>query len=270
MEEKYRHLVTDGYQFDMGKYISQGWDLFKKGAGSFIGFILLYFIISFVIGLIPFVNFFGTFIQNTLIAGLFIFCRNLLRQNEEFGNFFSGFKYFGNIVGYILLLLVIMIPVIALMFGALIPFELLPELMSADPTNMQYLIEDLAVSFAARIPIVLLIALIALYIGVSYSFALPLIADSELGSWKAMETSRRIIGKKFFPFLGMYILIGIGATIGIVITCGLGMLVIIPLVYCIIFSAYNDILQPDAGVTTDQLDEFGKADTDTNTEAEES
>ncbi len=269
MEEKYRHLVTDGYQFDMGRYISQGWDLFKKGAGSFIGFILLYFIISFVLGLIPFVNFFASFVQQALIAGLFLFCRNLLKQNEEFGDFFGGFKFFGNIVGYILILLLILIPVLALMFGALIPFELLPDLMNADPSNMEYLFEDLAVSFAARLPILFLIILLAMYISVSYSFALPLIADSKLGPWTAMETSRKIIGKKFFPFLGMYVLMGIGAVIGIGITCGLGMLIIVPLMYCIIFSAYNDILQPEGAEIVDQLDEFGKTDTDTNTEAED-
>ena len=39
-----------------------------------------------------------------------------------------------------------------------------------------------------------------MYIYVSYQFTLPLIVDAKLGFWEAMETSRRVIGKKFFMF----------------------------------------------------------------------
>jgi len=275
MEERYQHLVTDGYEFEMGRYVSEGWELFKKGAGSFIGFVLLYFIISMMIAMIPFVNFLASFIQQALVAGMFIFSRNLLNKKEEFGDFFSGFQYFGNIAGYLVIYILIIIPLVIVMFTAIFPFELLPEMIdsfSGTPNfdDMQYLFEDLAVSIMARIPIFILIWLAFMYITISYSFALPLIVDSKLGAWKAMETSRRVITKKFFSFFGMYILIGILASIGIVFTCGLGLLIVFPFMYCIVFSAYNDIFQPDAGMVTDQIDDFGKSEGDINTESEES
>lgn len=270
MEEKYRHLVVDGYDFDFNGYISKGWDLFKKGAGSLIGFILLYFLISIVINFIPFVNILGSFVQQTLIAGIFIFLRQLLRKKEEFGNFFGGFQYFGNIIVYILILLVIMIPIFALVFGLLIPFELLPELFDANPGDMEYLMEDLALSFAARLPFLFIVFIMAIYIGISYSMVLPLIVDAQLSPWKAMETSRRVVGKKFFSFLGFYFVIGIVASIGILITCGLGILVVMPVVYCIIFVAYDSILQPHFDTGADEIEEFGQSSEDVNTESEES
>ena len=258
MEERYRHILTDGYEFDMSKYVSKGWDLFKKGAGSFVGFVLLYFIISMGISMIPFVNILGSFIQQVLIAGMFIFSRNLLNEKEEFGDFFGGFQFFGNIAGYVVILILVLIPLIAIMFTAVIPFELLPKLIDSfsgtpDFDDIQYLMEDLLVSIAARIPLFILIIFLFMYVFISYSFTLPLIVDSKLSSWKAMETSRQVVGKKLFAFYGMYILFAILGSIAIFVTCGLGMLVIIPLIYCIIFSAYDDIFKPDAGVVSDQF-----------------
>jgi len=269
MEEKYRHLVTDGYNFNMSQYISEGWELFKKGAGSLIGFVLVYFIIYFVIAFIPFVNLLAGFVAQALIAGIFIFLRQQQRQKEEFGDFFGGFKYFGNIVAYVLLLLLIMLPIYALLFGALIPFELITEFANPNPSEIEYLMEDLAVSFAARVPIVLLVIALFVYVGVSYSLALPLIVDDNLGPWKAMETSRRIVSKRFFPFLGLYFVVGFVGILATMLTCGLGMLLVFPVVYCIVFAAYDSILQPHANDVTNQIDEFGEGDNDANTEAEE-
>ena len=73
-------VLTHGYQFDMGRYMSNGWNIFKQGAGSYIGFAILYFIIAVVIAFVPFVNIISSAIQYTLIGGLFIFTRNIIRQ----------------------------------------------------------------------------------------------------------------------------------------------------------------------------------------------
>ncbi len=269
MEERYRHLVVDGYEFEMSKYVSEGWDLFKKGAGSFIGFVLLYFIISIVLNFIPFVNLLAGFVQQTLVAGMFIFSRNLLNKNEGFGNFFGGFQFFGNIAGYLLLTFLILIPLFILLFTAIIPFELIPQLINPDMNDLQYLLEDLVISMTARIPLILLISLLFIYVAMAYSLALPLIVDSKLGSWKAMETSRRVVTKKFLPFLGLYLIMGILGSIGIVLTCGLGMLVVFPFCYCILFSAYNNIFNPQSAAVENQIDQFGASSSDINTESEE-
>ena len=73
--DKYDSLLLNGYEFDMNLYFSEGWQLFKKGAGSFIGFTLLYFVVTFAIGFIPFVNFLSNFLQYILLAGFYTFCR---------------------------------------------------------------------------------------------------------------------------------------------------------------------------------------------------
>jgi len=68
--------------------------------------------------------------------------------------------------------------------------------------------------------------------------------DSKLEFWQAMEVSRKVIGKKFFMFLLMFLIIGIVAGIATAVTCGLGMFVVFPYIYCVVFAAYDDILKP--------------------------
>jgi hypothetical protein len=269
MDEKFKHLTTNGYQFEMGKYISDGWKLFSKGAGSFIGFTVLYFIIIFIVNLLPFVSIVSGFLQTILLAGYVLFCRNLLSNREEFGNFFGGFNQASNLVIYTLLMILVVLPLLIVLFTALIPFELLPTLFSGDPSEIREFGERIFFYLTARLPIFFIIFCGFIYITVSYSFAPALIVDAGLSPWTAMETSRRVIGKQFFPFLGMMIILGLLLSIGSLITCLLGALVAIPYYYCVIFCAYDDILKPHADTVVDQIDQFGEQQRDINTETQE-
>ena len=67
----------------------------------------------------------------------------------------------------------------------------------------------------------------------------------------------------------MFIVLGILTGLGTVITCGLGILVAIPYIYCVIFAAYDDIIQPQTADLSQQIDDFGQAQKDTNTESED-
>ena len=113
----------------------------------------------------------------------------------------------------------------------------------------------------------LYLVLVSIYI--LYSLTLPLIADAKMGAWEAMETSRKVVAKKFFHFFGLYLVAGLMMIVGGVITCFLGFLVLFPYVMCIQFTAYNRIFKPVQDESTDQIEEFGKSDRDVNTEAEE-
>lgn len=266
MEERYRHLVEKGYNFEMGKYMSEGWELFKKGAGSFIGYVLVYFVIIAVASFIPFVNFAAGYLQYVLLAGFFVFCRNLLHQKEEFGNFFAGFNYLGDILIYYLI--GYLVP--GLIFVASIfPFELIPQLMSGQLEDPQEFLDSFTFSIGARLPLFLILLIGFIYITVSYSLVPALITDAKLSGWTAMETSRKIVGKNFFGFLGMYLVLGLLLIVGTVLTCGLGLLVLFPYLYCTTFKAYDSILNPYADTVGNQLDEFGRQDKDINTESEE-
>lgn len=273
----YKELIAGDYNFDMNSYMGAGWELFKKGAGSFIGFTLLYFIISFILNLgfsltgLDMFSLSSSFIDTPLLAGVFIFGRKLLKGHEEFGDFFGGFNYFGQIALHLIVFGLFLAPLFLLLFGFAFPYEMLSS------WNVESLAGGgVADEWAARMEenfgmvmgVFFLFFIGAVYLGISYSLTVPLIVDSKMGFWEAMETSRKVVGKKFFGFFGMFFFLGIIMIIGVIITCGLGLLVVIPTYQCIVFSAYDQIFQPNNEDLSDEIESFGTDQPESNTESE--
>lgn len=84
----------------------------------------------------------------------------------------------------------------------------------------------------------MLLLLPGIYLAVSYLFALPLVQDRELEFWAAMETSRRLITRQWFSFLGLALLLAIINAIGLFLV-GLGLLITLPLTIATIAAAYD-------------------------------
>jgi hypothetical protein len=252
---QYQQLINRDYNFQMGRYMEEGWSIFKKAAGSFIGFTVVYLIIYFIVTIIPFVNLFAMFVAPALLAGIFIFCRNMMYRREEFKNFFEGFNFFGNIALFQLVLFLFMIPFLILIFSAVFPVSVLPDLISGD-YNPEWLSEDIRQSFENNFAPVALIYLVflagILYLYTSYSLTLPLIVDAKMDFWEAMETSRKVVAEKFFNFLGMYIVLGLLLMVGTIFTCGLGLLVLLPYLNTVIFATYDDIFKQEGAVSSEQ------------------
>jgi uncharacterized membrane protein len=91
----------------------------------------------------------------------------------------------------------------------------------------------------------LLLILPGIYLAVAYSFVIPLILERKMGFWQAMETSRKVITKRWFAFLGLGLLMFVINLAGI-IPLGLGLLVTIPLTYCTYVAAYESVLGMNA------------------------
>ena len=85
-----------------------------------------------------------------------------------------------------------------------------------------------------------------------------------------METSRKVVGRKFFSFLGLGIVVLLMIAFGSVFTCGLGLFVLMPFSGGILYSAYNNILQPAQDDLSIKIAEFGQSSRDINTESEDS
>jgi len=281
MEERYQHLVTDGYEFDFGKYMSDGWDLFKDGAGSLIGYTLVYLIIALsasaifkqVPGLGEYYDFIGQFLSFPLSAGFYLFLIAQLNKKDEFSSFFDGFKSFKEISMFVIFYTLLSIPFYLIFFTSVIPFDFFRQMSSGNPADFESIFEELSYTFEADVSSVfvgLLVFIIGLiYLFISYSLVLPLIAISKISPWQAMETSRRIVAKNFLSFFLLYLVIGLIVIFGSVITCLLGLLVLFPWAYCVSFAVYNNIIQPATETITDQIDDFGRPETDINTESEE-
>ncbi len=263
--DKLEQALTEGYRFEMGKYMGDGWDYFKKGAGNFIGFMLVFLIISivagFTLGLIPIIgNILTSILNYILIAGVFIYTRNMLNGQGEFGDFFGGFNYVKEIVMYSLVYILLMLPAFLLVIFAVLPEGFIDVVTSSsDPQQiieeMQYLSSSIS---GITILWILLAAIYLLYIGLSYSLALIFIVDRNMGFWDAMEASRKLVGKNFLSFLFMFIILGIIMIIS-AIPCGLGLLVTVPFTYTTLFAVYDTVVGAEDSDMDRQVEEFGNA-----------
>lgn len=241
---KYDQIITQGYEFEMGLYINEGWELFKKGVGGFVGFTVLYFMIVMLVSVFPVLSIISSIVQYTLAAGYFIYCRKMMSGENEFNDFFGGFKYFVQILLHGIVLLLFFIPIIILTFSVLLPYEILPELISGD-FDFEYLVEEWLASLEGNLSsialIYFLILCVVVYIYTSYAFVLPLIVDAGLPFWEAMETSRKIIGRNLLQFVLMFIVLGLIAGFATALSCGIGIFAVVPFCYCVLFVAYDRI-----------------------------
>jgi membrane protease YdiL (CAAX protease family) len=269
--EQFQRVIDQGYSFDLGKYLDEGWAILKKSLGNFIGYTVIFLAITVVLSLIPFINILGQFVQYALIAGAYIFIRNLLHRREEFGDFFSGFNQFGQIFLFGLVFFAFFIPLLLLLFGVVFPFDILPEILSGSPDGMW--VNNRMTEHMEGNPLMIIGFLIFLagtiFLYTSYSLALPLIADAKLGFWQAMETSRKVVAKKFFHFLLFHIVIVLIVAIGSIATCGLGLLLALPFMWTTTFAMYDSILKPESNTLADDISTFGARPTDINTESDE-
>jgi uncharacterized membrane protein len=169
INEKVERLATEGYQFNLSYYISEGYELFKRNVGGFILFILVFFAISLALAFIPILGSLASIIINSaLIAGFYMAAKKIKNgETVEFGQFFDGFK-----------------------LGA--------------PIFLVGLISQLLAGFAT-----LLLILPGIYLAVAYIFATLFVTFHKMDFWPAMEASRRVISKKWFSMFGFVLVLGL-------------------------------------------------------------
>lgn len=95
MTETLSQNLKNGYSVKIGNYLGRGWDLFKSNMGSNIGFIVVYFVISTILGLIPFLGNFASLALAPLMYGIYLVNRNYVykKQIPEFGDYFKGYEH---------------------------------------------------------------------------------------------------------------------------------------------------------------------------------
>ncbi len=93
-EKAIENLIRDGYDFDISDSIDRGSKIFTSNMGPFIGFTVLYMLISGSVSI--FTSGLGSMlISGPLTAGYFIVANAIVRNEEiKFEMFFDGFKLF--------------------------------------------------------------------------------------------------------------------------------------------------------------------------------
>jgi len=193
-------LISRGYETDAGKYISEGFRIFEKDMGNFVGYTVLFMLISIVSGFIPFAP---LFITGPLTAGFFIVARKIKKgESYDFGEFWKGFDHFVPLLLYTLI-------------GGILGF----------------------LAFLAFI-------IPGIYLAVAWSFAIPFIIFTNMEFWDGMEYSRKLITKKWWNIFGLLILLFLINLVGALVFL-VGLLFTIPITYCALYVAFEDIVGTD-------------------------
>lgn len=263
--------LNSGYQFKPSEYFSSGWNIFKKGMGPLVGMTLLFFVIQIVLSSIPFVNFAAGFVNSVLYAGFFIYLANLMRKKESASQFFEGFKFIFDIILFRLVFFAFIIPMILLIFAIGFPVGDLFQVIMGNMSGEEF-VEVFSGRFVEGMSFLFLgmfaVFIVVIYLTVSYIFTIPLIVNHSMGFWEAMELSRKVVGMNFFGYFFSIILLSLMIIVPIAITCGIGVLFIVPLYFCITHAAYVSIFKPEELNGINDLDEFGKQDNTYNSESE--
>ena len=246
---KIERIIADGINFKFGDYISRGFEIFQKDMGSFIGFTVIFFVLSGVIGLIPFIGSIANqlVVAPALTVGVYLFANKLDRgERPEFGTFFKGFDFTAQLALAALVMGLIMVV-------TLIPFGLIIwksgwvewyTAVVANPGTPPTDFPDLPPSWS------FLLLLPALFLGIAYAWTYLFIALYKLEFWDAMEASRRLITKNWFIFFAFALVTGLIASAGILLFC-IGILATFPAYMCMSYAAFADVTKlnemPDEG-----------------------
>lgn len=208
-------LTNRDYEVKIGDYFSRGWEMFKEKALLFILFTLLLGVIQVILAMLPFPLGAGGN-EDAPGGGILNFVFNVIAPVLTAGYYYAAFQIArGRDVDF------------NTFFQGFNKF--LPIFLTALVSGILTLI-----GFA-------LVVLPGIYLAVAYLFAQPLVIDKGADFWQAMETSRKLITKKWFSFFGLLLLLFL-LNLGGAILLGIGLLVTIPLSICIVTAAYEDIV----------------------------
>ena len=251
-----QRLINEGYSFNFGDYISRGFDIMNKNVGLFIGFIIVWGMISSVPTFFPVIYginllelVMSIFVSPCLMIGFAMACKDT-EDNKSliFERFFDGFKHWkGLAIVALIQSAIIILPSIAIGGMAYTAMDLVEWTRVAVDNPLTYV-----VFFAFFILI--------FYIAICWQFAPMFVVFENMAPWPAMEASRKIINKKWFIFFGFAFTVGILMMLGI-IGLFIGVLYTIPAGMAMFYACYSDIVGfADENEEMDILDHFVEMD----------
>ena len=266
-----KELLQSGYNFEPSQYFSKGWKLLSKHLGPLVGMTLLFVLIGIFAGSVPYINLISNLLGVILFSGFYIFLGNSMDRTQDAKDFFGGFQFAGEIIGQRLVFILFFIPFVLFIFLLGFPVYELVEVFNQSMTP-----EELGEIIGANIAsngLMMFFAIVVLFVGgmylyVSYIFAIPLIVVGKLKFWNAMETSRKLVGNHFYSYFFSIIALSLLVAVMVVFTCGLGIFIALPLMSCVVYSAFDEIFKPHDDMQKSDLDEFGSSPGESNSEAE--
>jgi hypothetical protein len=263
-------ILQRPYQININQFFDRSMAIFQQKAGELVGFTVITIIVSAALSSIPYVgDILSGIASSVLAAGYYFFIFRLSRgQTAEFSDFFAGFKNNQFVPVFLVNLLIGLVAGGVLVFscvfiglGVYRPmasfFEQIRE-TSPTPEEIPQL-PDLPIPPAVSMGLLLvglLLLIPFIYLSISYMFAPLLVVDRRLGAWQAMETSRKLIGKRWWGWWGFSILVGLIQMVGF-FACCIGLLISLPVGYCAIAAAYEQVVGVSQHNSLPDADELG-------------
>jgi hypothetical protein len=185
---------------DIASCISRGWTLVRDNPGLTIGTTLLMLLVSIGLAALPVIGLLAFFINPVLLGGLFSVFTRRIRGENPQ----VGDAFNGFSLAFLQLGLGGLVSALLLSVG------------------------------------LLLCVLPGIYLGIGYTFTLPLIIDKKYDFWTAMEVSRRVVHRQWWTMFGLALVLFLLNIIG-VLACLVGVIVTAPLTVAAIQYAYEDM-----------------------------
>jgi len=243
---KIQQIIDGNYEFRFGDYISRGFTLMGRNPGGFIGFFLIFILISLVLTVIPILGtLISLVISPALSIGPYIVANKVDREEPtEFGDFFKGFDRLWPL--FLTSLLTGLIVLVAVLPGIIVVFTAGGIGEFGEPESPTVLWIGILLAF-----------LPAAYLGVSYVFAPMFVWFYEMEPWQAMEASRKIVSKQWFTVFLFLVAVGLIAAAGMILLI-VGFLYTAPAMICALYAAFADVsrLNEERSGEADLIDHF--------------
>lgn len=216
-------------------WIAEGWELFKRQPGMWIGVVLLLFVIMVAAALLPFVGgLLMTLFGPVFAAGIMVGCRALDSGKElELAHLFAGFRsHTGTLVVVGVIYLAASL-VVMLIVGLTMGVGMAAMMGQGDPAALE------AMGMTFVLAMLIMVALL-LPVVMAVWLAAPLVVFHEHGAVDAMKGSFMGCLKNILPFL-IYGVVLFAFSIIATIPIGLGWLVLGPVLAASIYASYRDI-----------------------------
>lgn len=269
IEPEIQELIQKGYRFNLGDYLSQGWQTLNKDMGQFVLFTVvwgsIYMAASFLstsflegpqlvemdgtdfVGInwaalwsieqiaTDIISLVISIILTPLIQGNLIVAAKINRNEPyKFQDFFSGYSH-----------------VAQLSLGKLATY-LIATLVPSTVFRLMlwYNMEQNPISPLWMFFVTMLLYIPMVYFSVGYMFTFPFILFRKYNFWTAMEASRLLIGKNWFYFFVMSIALGLIVGLSAFL-CLIPLIFTLPFYYCALYAAFADMMN-QAGISAEQ------------------
>ena len=188
---------------DIASCVTRGWALVRDNPGLTIGATLLFMLLSFGLSLVPAVGLLALFINPVLFGGLAYTFTRRIRGEVPS----VGDAFSGFNLAFLHLGLGGLVSILLVCVG------------------------------------LLLCVLPGIYLAVGYTFVLPLIIDKKYDFWTAMEVSRRVVHRQWWPMFGLGLILFLLNVLG-ALACVVGLIATAPVSVAVMMYAYEDLFGP--------------------------